>query len=263
MALAGVLAVVMTTTGWASTVEEIETRPGQKLRILVDKPTGDPVASLILLSGSHGNLSVGADGKIGWAAGAGNALIRNRADYAAQGYYTVTPDIAPDHKKGATSVDGFRWSDPHASDIGALVKSLRALGKPVIVAGSSRGAISVFNAAARLTGDTAPDALIAASGMLVTVREGQPSVARQVKNLAAVKQPVLLIANENDQCVVTPAYSAERFKPMLTASKKVDIAMLKGGLQGKGDACEEQSYHGFLGLDRELVNTMTSWMKGL
>lgn len=261
-ALALFVAGLVAPAAQASTVEEVESRPGQKIRLLVDKPSGEPVASLIILTGSHGNLNVGPDGKIGWPGGAATPLVRTRADYAAQGIYTVTADIAPDLKKGLTSVDGFRWSDPHASDIGAIVKSLRALGKPVIVAGSSRGAISAFNAASRLTGDAAPDAVISVSGMLVHVREGQPSVQRQVKNLVVVRQPVLLVGSENDQCVVTPPYSAPRFKPLLTAAKKVDVVMLKNGRQGSGDACEGNSYHGLLGLDNELVSTIVGWVKG-
>jgi hypothetical protein len=79
-------------------VVEIASR-NQRVRALLLKP-GRPVASVILLAGGDGKLSLGKDGKFG----AGNQLVRTRADYAKAGFATLPPFIAPDPKGGSGGV---------------------------------------------------------------------------------------------------------------------------------------------------------------
>lgn len=239
-------------------VEEIATR-GQAMRALVIRPD-KPVGSVVLIAGGHGNLALSADGKIGW--GAANQLVRTRAHYAKAGYVTATPDIAPDLKQGKGVVPKYRWSDQHAADLGALVKHLRNIAQPVYLIGTSRGAISVANAAAKLSGDEAPDAIVVSSGMLIHIDEKQPSAERNVGQLGRIEQPVLILFHEKDQCKYTPASSAEPFRKMLTAAAKVDIKLLKGG-SAVGDPCEAQHYHGFRGLDSEVLRITTDWLEAL
>jgi dienelactone hydrolase len=239
-------------------VEEIATR-GQSMRVLLTQPAG-PVGSVILIAGGHGNLALSAEGKIGW--GAGNQLVRTRALYAKAGYLTATPDLAPDLKRGKGVVPRYRWSDQHAADIGALVKHLRRIAAPVYLVGTSRGAISVINAAVKLSGEEAPDAIVLTAGMLIHIDPKQPSAERNVGHLERVKQPVLMIYHEKDQCRYTPASSAERFAKLLTSAKKVDISFLSGG-SAVGDPCEANHYHGFRGLDAEVVRVITEWLGAL
>src|SRR5690348_13476087 len=56
---------------------------GQMVRALL-VTADNPMGSVILLAGGHGNLDLGTDGKIGW--GADNELVRTRAAYAAAGF---------------------------------------------------------------------------------------------------------------------------------------------------------------------------------
>ncbi|MCL4764728.1 MAG: hypothetical protein KJZ80_00665 [Hyphomicrobiaceae bacterium] len=259
MALVSLLLVVSgAALAQKESVAEIDTR-GQKMRVLLIKPD-KPVGSVILLAGAHGNLALSADGKIGW--GAGNQLVRTRAQYAKAGYVTATADIAPDLKQGKGVVPRYRWSAEHAADMGALVKHLRGIAQPVHLIGTSRGAISVANAAARLSGAEAPDAIVLTSGMLTHIDERQPSAERSVGDLGRIKQPALIVYHEKDQCKYTPAASAESFRKLLTAAKKVDIKLLKGG-SAAGDPCDAQHYHGFRGLDVEVVRVTTDWLAAL
>src|SRR5262245_47710656 len=94
-----VAAMTLPSHGWVQAEEVIEilTPRGPKVRALLLKP-GARLGSVILLAGGHGNLALGANGKIGW--GAGNQLVRTRAGYAEAGFVTLVPDIAPDLKKG-------------------------------------------------------------------------------------------------------------------------------------------------------------------
>lgn len=238
-------------------VAEIVTR-GQLLRFLLIKPE-NPVGSVILLAGGHGILDLDAEGKIGW--GAGNQLVRTRGQYARAGFVTATPDVAADLKRGG-GVPGLRWSPDHAADIGNLVKHLRALASPVYLIGTSRAALSVANAATRLSGDAAPDAIVITSGMLVHINNKQPSAERQVGRLERIKQPTLLLYHEKDACPYTPASSAERFRKLLTGAKRVDIKFLSGG-SARGEPCEARHFHGFEGIDRGVVRTVTGRLRSL
>lgn len=240
-------------------VIEVPTR-GQKMRALLLTPA-NPVGSVILLAGGHGNLALGKDGKMGW--GAGNQLVRTRAGYAKAGFVTAVPDIAPDLKQGKGGVPQSRWSEELARDIGALVKHLRGLKEPVYLVGTSRAALSVAKAAVVLSGAERPDAIVVTSGMLVHITDAQPSAQRSVGGLGRITQPTFIVYHQKDGCAYTPASSASKAKALLTGAKKVDIKILTGGSAGSGDPCEARSHHGFEGQDDEVVQVVTGWLKGL
>jgi pimeloyl-ACP methyl ester carboxylesterase len=240
------------------TVAEITTR-GQTLRFLLIKPA-KPIGSVILLAGGHGILDLDPKGRIGW--GAGNQLVRTRAEYARAGFVTATPDVTADLKAVEGGVPEFRWSGQYATDLGALIKHLRSIAAPVYLIGTSRAGLSVPTAAARLTGDAAPDAIVITSGMLMHVSDKQPSAEKNAGRLDRIKQPTLLVFHEKDACPWTQASSAERFRKLLTGAKKVDIKFLSGG-SARGDPCDAFHHHGFEGIDGEVVKTITDWLKAL
>jgi dienelactone hydrolase len=262
IALAAMLACFAVTAAAAAEAQvvDIATRPGQRVRALELKPA-KPVGSVILLAGGHGNLALTRDGRIGW--GGQNQLVRTRAEYAQAGFVTLVPDIAPDLKRGEDVKPRYRFSPEYAADIGALVAYLRGVAPPVYLVGTSRAALSVANAAVRLTGPRRPDGLVITSGMLMHIDDTQPSVAATIGRLGRMTQPVLLVFHADDTCVWTRASSARRFKALLTRAAKVDIALLRGGPSGSGDPCESFAHHGFFGQDGEVVRTVTRWLKRL
>ena len=158
----------------------------------------------------------------------------------------------------------YRWSEPHARDIGALVKYMRGIAAPVYLVGTSRAGLSVTNAVVRggSVGDQA-DAIVITSGMLVHFTDAQPSAQRTVGNLGRIKQPTLIVYHEKDGCAHTPASSGNRFKALLTGASQVDVKIMKGGSAGSGDPCQANSHHGFLGQDQEVVDLVTGWLKAL
>lgn len=238
-------------------VVEIQAR-GQKIRALLIVPE-KPIGSVVLLAGGHGNLNISPSGKIGW--GANNQLVRTRAAYAAAGYATLVPDIAPDMKQGEGGVAKYRWSANFASDTGAWVAYMRGKAKPVFLVGTSRAALSVFATAVSQKGEKLADAFVVTSGMLKDFGGAQPSVERNVGPLGRVTAPVFLIYHQEDGCPYTPASSAATFKPALKAAARVDIEIIKGGDAGAGDPCQANSHHGFLGQDDVVVKTVTGWLK--
>jgi pimeloyl-ACP methyl ester carboxylesterase len=257
---ASLVAAPLSAWAQAEQVVEIPTRPGQTVRSLLLKPV-TPAGSVILLAGGHGNLSLGKNGSIGW--GAGNQVVRTRAGYAKAGFVTLVPDIARDLKQGSGGVPRYRWSEAYAKDIGALVVHLRRIAEPVYLVGTSRAALSVANAAARLTGPEDPDAIVITSGMLMHVSDKQPSVERSVGRLERITQPTFIVFHAKDSCRYTPASSAKPFLALLTKARKADVRILEGGSAGSGDPCEARTHHGFQGQDDEVVQVVTEWLKAL
>jgi len=236
----------------------LETRPGQSIRVLVLRPAAPPIGSVVLIAGGHGNLAIADDGRLGW--GAGNNLVRTRGLYAEAGFVTAVPDIAPEFKRAGGVEEGYRSSEGHARDLGALIAHLRADTPAVWLIGTSRGAISVANAAARLTGPGRPDGIVISSGVLMSHRGNDASAHSSVRGLDRIAVPTLLIAHELDQCRVTPASDAEAFRRLLKRAPRVDVKFVSGGIS-QGDPCEAFAYHGFNGIEREVVDLTTAWLK--
>ncbi len=61
-------------------VVTLATRPGQSIRVLVQRPAGPALGSVVLIAGGHGNLEISADGRLGW--GAPNQLVRSSSGQA-------------------------------------------------------------------------------------------------------------------------------------------------------------------------------------
>jgi len=248
--------------GAAETVLELPARGGV-MRVLIAMPEGQPRAAVILIAGGSGRLDIDATGRIGSLAG--NQMVRTRGDYAKAGFIAATPDIASDLKESGQGVrDGYRWGVEQAEDLDRLIEHLRALTPKVYLVGTSRGALSIANAAVRLKGARKPDALVITSGLLIPINARQPSVLNNVKPLTAITIPVLLMGNEYDACPLSPARGIASFRPHLVEAPRVDVIMLKGGQADKpGQECEAAGFHGFAGLDAEVVAAITGWLKNL
>jgi hypothetical protein len=237
------------------TVTEVKSR-GQSIRALLLKPA-NPIGSVILLAGGHGKLDIAPDGGLGW--GRGNQLVRSRAAYAAAGFVTLVPDIAPDLKTTSGVVNRYRFSPPHAHDLGALVQHMRGIKAPVILVATSRGAVSAGNMLGHASGASRPDAVVLTAPMLVSVGKPAPHFQMAIGNNPARAQlPLLVVGHKKDACLYTLVSTFERFKAW--HGGKVDIVMLDGPV-GTGDPCEARSAHGFVGVEDELLATITKWIK--
>ncbi|MEX2127884.1 MAG: hypothetical protein WD871_06525 [Xanthobacteraceae bacterium] len=236
------------------TVVDIPSR-GQIVRALLTKPA-NPVGSVVLLAGGHGVLALSPDGKIGW--GAGNQLVRTRADYARAGFATIVPDAASDMGTPAAPKGGYRYSAPHGQDIGAVIAYMRDIKTPVALVGTSRGAVSAGTALENATGPGRPDFVVLTAPMLMTFGD-QPSFQKATKNSPAKAQlPFMVVGHKKDGCKYTSPASIDAFKAW--HGGKIDVIMLDGP-DGKGDPCEAQAAHGFAGIDGTVVSTVSGWIK--
>lgn len=244
----------------ADGVVEIASR-GQLVRALVLMPSGKPIGAIVLLTGGNGRLDIGADGRL--ATGGGNQLVRTRANYARAGYAVLVPDVAPDLKQGNSVTSGSRWSQAQADDVAAVVKHARTLAPAVHLVATSRGTLPAIKVATTKTaGPERPDTLVVTAGMLMDFGGNQPSAQKSVGHLDRIGQPTLLVWHKNDGCAYTPASSAARAKPLFKGAKRVDIRIIDGGqpMPAGEDPCNARSPHGFLGLDQEVVDIVTTWI---
>ena len=223
-------------------------------------------AALVLLPGGGGYLDLdemGCPRKL-----TGNSLVRIRGLLNSEGFVTALVDALSD-RQGKEGLGGFRIHPDHATDIGNIIVDIRArTGKPVWLIGTSRGAISAVNSAARLSGVEAPDGLILTSPV-TSGREGgyKAWVAQSVfsVDLEAIRIPVLVIAHTGDKCVRTSPDLAGLIveKTSGTSEKTVKVSGGPGWLgRVSVKACRGNSPHGFIGQDVKIGSDMVQFIAG-
>ena len=231
----------------------ISTRPGVTQSFLLLRPSDKPSATVILFAGGHGRLEL-SQHKIGW--GETNFLVRNRERFCRQALLVGVIDAPSDRPQGLSN---FRTTSAHAEDVRHVIKKLREIGNvPVWLVGTSMGTVSAANAAARLKVG-GPDGLVLTS----TVTKETKQVTETINNvrLKDIRVPTLVVHHRQDGCVVTPYELARSLMRSLTQAPKKELLTVEGGDLSVLDPCEPMSYHGFLGLDGEVVTAIASWIK--
>jgi len=244
----------------------IDAHDDTRMTYSISGPAAGAKAVLVLLVGGAGHLALDDDGCPRRLTG--NSLIKKQAIFHAAGYATVLVDAPSDHR-GKEGLGGFRIAAAHAADLGRVIAGMRArTGVPVWLIGTSRGAISAVNAAARLTGAAAPDGLILTSP-LTAGREGayKAWVAHSVfsLDLPAIKIPVLVVVHAADKCIRTPPGDAGDVIEK-TESAREQTVTVTGGPGWRGGeglkACRGKSPHGFFRQEAEVAAGMIRFIEG-
>jgi dienelactone hydrolase len=207
----------------------------------------------VLLAGGHGGLRISADGSFTW--GAGNFLIRSRQLFADQRLLTVVVD-APSDRQAPPYLSGFRTSSQHVADLKATIAWVRGQGElPVWLVGTSRGTESAAFAATQLSGRDGPDGLVLTS----TILTDSKVVPVPAMELNKIRIPVLVAHHVQDGCNHCPYSGADALMARFTAAPRKQLLSFQGGAT-RGDPCEAYSYHGFNGLEREVVGQIAAWI---
>jgi hypothetical protein len=197
------------------------------------KPHGAPVGSLVLMAGGDGRIGVGPGGTV---ARGGNQLVRTREAYAARGFAVLVPDAGV--------------------DVAAAVRYMAAVKRPVTLVGTSRG---TQRAAEGIAQGARPDALVLTSGFLspqsgegvnrsVIVLLGSPSLLPRT----------LVVHHRHDGCHFTSPNGVQPF--LAWAQGKARVVWLDGGTS-IGNPCEARAYHGFNGLDAQVVSAVAAFAR--
>lgn len=233
-------------------VVDIPTRPGVTQRLLVLTPP-QPQAMVLLLAGGHGGLRIAANGSMQW--GAGNFLVRSRQLFVDQGLLVVVVD-APSDRQSPPYLSGFRQTAGHVADLKAVIAWARErAGVPVWLVGTSRGTESAAYVATELTGPDGPDGVVL-TATLMTDPRGRPVPAMPLGN---IRVPVLLVHHAQDGCAQCAFSWVPTLKSRLANAPRTGVLAYQGG-ESHGDPCEAFAFHGFNGLEAEVVQQTAAWL---
>lgn len=233
-------------------VVEIPTRPGVTQRMLLLSPP-NPKAAVVLLPGGHGGLQIFPNGSMKW--GDGNFLVRTRQLFADQGLVVAVID-APSDRQRPPFLSGFRQTPEHAADLKAVIGWLRENAHvPVWLVGTSRGTQSAAYVATELLGPEGPDGIVLSSTIL-TDEKSRPVPAMP---LGKIRVPVLVVHHEQDGCAACSFAEIPNLMAKLENAPKKQLLSFKGGVN-TGDPCEAFAYHGFNGLERDVVQQIAAWL---
>ncbi len=236
----------------ARKVVDIPTRPGVSQRMLVLSPR-NPKAAVILFPGGHGGLQISSNGSIRW--GKNNLLVRTRQLFAEKGLLVVLVD-APSDRQCPPYLRGFRQTPGHVADIKAVIAWVREQARvPVWLVGTSRGTQSAAYIAMELTGPEGPNGLVLSSTILKDAKT-RPVPAMPLDRL---RIPVLVIHHERDGCRLCPFSDIPYLMERLSKASRKQLLKFEGGLNRAGP-CRALAYHGYNGLDREVVAQIVAWI---
>lgn len=226
-------------------------RPGAEVPFWLIEPD-NATHTVILFVGGGGVLDIG-EGGIGQH---GNFLERTSDLFAKQGMVVAIVDKPTDRK----NLFHFRTTKKHAKDIKAVIMFLkkRHPDNPIWLVGTSRGTISVANIAARFQGKAKPDGIVLTS----SVTRGSQKKRNTIEDvdLSAITVPTYIVHNEDDQCKVSPYAGAKTLLDELSSAQVKELKAFSGG-RSRGDFCKGNSYHGFSGIEKEVVSSITDWIK--
>ena len=234
-------------------VVDIPTRPGVTQRfIYIASPATK--GSVILMAGSNGGLQIADDGDM--KRGKGNFLVRTRQQFADAGFAVAVVDT-PSDRQSSPFLGGFRQTAEHASDIKAVIAWLKQQSPgPVWLVGTSRGTQSAGYVASEMApAQGGPDGLVLSS----TILFDPAGHAVPKMPLARISIPVLVLHHEQDGCRLCAFSYMPQLMSQLAKNPKAELISFRGG-QNEGDPCEPMAYHGYNGIDKEVVGRATDWM---
>jgi hypothetical protein len=220
----------------ADKLDRVPTRKGVTVPVVI-REGAKPTAVVLLYAGGGGRLGLSDKG---FAKGADNFMVRTRGDFAKAGLIAVVVDAPSDHDE---SLRAYRISADGGVDSAQLVAWASAKWKlPVWLVGTSRGTISVANAAARGAG---MHGIVLTSSVTAGKHEKIGDVA-----VDKIGGQVLLVHHERDGCNASPLAGAKALAKQLHAT----WIEIRGGENDKhASKCSPESHHGYLGQDAEVV----------
>lgn len=184
-----------------------------------------PRGSVILMPGGNGSIGATANGEITQLRG--NQLVRTRNAYVARGLAVLVVDSN--------------------TNLASAVTYMAQIRRPVTVVATSRG---TQRAAEGIAAGARPDALVLTAGFL-SAESGAGRNVMSILGSPALLPRTLVIHHRQDGCRFTQPAGVEPF--IKWAGGRARAAWLQGG-ENAGDPCEARGYHGFSGLDGQVVS---------
>lgn len=249
LAAASLLLSVASTASHAEGVLfKVPTRPEVKTTLFWE-PVEGAKATVFLFPGGGGGFGSVENGK----ATSNNFLVRSAPYFIANGF-NVAIFGRPSDSDDLDYAD--RISGTHMADVRKVLDFVKTKSAaPVWIVGTSRGTISATATAIHAQGDIA--GLVLTSSVVNYKKPG--AVPKQ--DLAAINVPVLVFHHSKDACVhCRPDEVPAAFKGFRNAPIK-KLVFVDGGVNPIGDVCAGLHHHGFIGMEREAVDTISAWIR--
>jgi hypothetical protein len=135
----------------------------------------------------------------------------------------------------------------------------REAGVPVWVVGTSRGTQSAAYVATQLAPrDGGPDGVVLTSSILARTRNMREGAVTELA-LERITVPVLVVHHKQDVCRACPPGAAPQVIEKLSGAPRKELILAEGGVS-EGPECEPFAYHGYNGIEREVVGKIAGWM---
>jgi len=223
--------------------------------VRLDKPAHEDRASVILMTGGNGLLSLDATGTI--TDSTGNFLIRSADLFLRHGLNVMMADATPAHPGGLTQA--IRLSATHAAELqGFINAAVSRWSKPVWVVGTSNGSISTVTAAGFQPALSGLTGVVITSPVTVLALANQPTFNLYASRITV---PTLVVWHQDDHCTFSPpAGSANLFTLIPSAHK--DSRSFDHGHSVATDPCGAFSEHGYAGIEERVVDHIADFIRG-
>jgi hypothetical protein len=91
---------------------------------------------------------------------------------------------------------------------------------------------------------------------ILTEAKGRPVPAME---LDRIRVPVLVVHHQQDGCSLCPFSQTPTLMAMLTNSPRKQLLSFQGG-RSTGDPCGAFAYHGYNGLESDVVRQVAAWV---
>jgi hypothetical protein len=221
--------------------------------VRLDKPAQEGRASVILMTGGDGLLTLDATGTI--TTSTGNFLIRSADLFLRHGLNVMMADATPAHPGGLTQ--GIRLSATHAAELqGFINAAVSRWSKPVWVVGTSNGSISGVTAAGFQPALAGLKGVVLTSPVTVLNAANQPTFNLYVSRIMV---PTQVVWHQDDHCTFSPpAGSAALFAAIPSAEKA--SRTFENGHSVATDPCGAFSEHGYAGIEERVVRRIAGFI---
>ncbi len=223
--------------------------------VRLDRPAPEGRASLVLMTGGNGLLSLDASGNV--IDSTGNFLIRSANLFLHYGFNVMMADALPAHPAGLTQAD--RLGAAHAAELqGFINAALTRWGKPVWVVGTSNGSISTVTAGGFQPALSGLRGVIITSPVTVLTSANQPTFNVDATRITV---PALVAWHKDDHCTISPPAGSAALFALIPSAHKASRAF-DHGYSVATDPCGAFSEHGYAGIEERVVREIAEFIRG-
>lgn len=236
-------------TSYAGEVFKIPTRPDVETKVFWHE-TPNAKITVLIFSGGGGGFGTIENGRPTGR----NFLIRTADHWIQEGPFNYAAFGKPSDMSELDYPD--RISSEHLEDIRKTVAWLKTrTTTPIWIVGTSRGTISAAHALIHIQ-----DPQIAGGVLTSSVTAYKKAGAVPQQELAKIRVPMLVLHHENDACHVCKPHEAGAIVDGLVNSPVKKLIMVSGGASPQSGPCEALHYHGFIGIERDTIQTISKWI---